>query len=102
MRRQDVEGDGELLVGRIQQDHVVEAVCRDRLGYRFDQVPVGIDHREAGTALHVLEDHVGHQRGFAHARRADHVHVAQPGVAGDDDVAGLAQVLVDSESCPEP
>ena len=62
-------------VGRVQVNHVVGPVSRHIASDALDQVAVGVDDGNAGTAGDVLERHGFKERRFPGARFADHVNM---------------------------
>jgi len=54
VRRQDVEGDREVLVGKVQENHVVVSRRRHDGEYLLHEVSVGIEESKAPPRLDVL------------------------------------------------
>ncbi len=62
MRLQDVETDGELDIGRVDQHHVVNPVGGDDSQYLVNQIAVRVKDSDTVTILNVLPDQIQQQR----------------------------------------
>ncbi len=94
MGGQDVESNRRLVVGRVNQHHIIDAFQRDTAQNFVHQITVRIKHRHAFTVLNVLPDEIEKQRGLARATGSDDVAVPYPLFGGQPHVNRFASVGV--------
>ena len=75
MRREDIEADGKLFVGRSEQHDVVDTFGRDDAQNSIHQISMRVEYGNTFTVFDVLLDEVKEQRRFAGAGGTDDVSV---------------------------
>lgn len=71
-----VEANGVRAVGRIEQDHIAGSLRRDEIEHVPDEIPIGLNHRQAATLLQVVADQVLEQTRLSSTCRPEHVQAA--------------------------
>src|SRR6266849_5529528 len=99
MCREDIGADRELGVGRVDEDHIVNAMLRYAKQNLVDEIAVGIEHSEANTLLEVLGDEIQKERALARARCSDDMRMPEPHLRTHAHVSldSLVDVLAEDE-----
>ncbi len=97
MGGENVEADGILFVGRIDQDHIADALTGDAAQDLIDEVAMRVEHGQPLAVFDVLADEVIQKRTLACAMHANDVHVAHALVGGEADREGLLGMEVGSK-----
>ena len=71
-----IEGNGILLVGRIEVNNIIDAAGGNRFDQSFGKFPVGIHNRHSVAILDILNSHILDHGRFSRSGLADHIKMA--------------------------
>src|SRR5437667_9743635 len=92
MRGKDVEADGILFVGWVNQNHVLNAFRRNDAKNLIVQITVRVQKANPFAIFNVLADQIEEERGLAGAGCANYVSVPHPLVGRKQNGDGLTRI----------